>query len=100
MNARCQEATQALNRIAQTPEDFSIQFSPGSLVWLEATNLRLPFQTSKLNPKRYSPFKILKALSPVAYQLELPITWRIHNTFHASLLSPYHETLAHRPNYS
>jgi len=26
--------------------------------------------------------------------------WRIHDVFHASLLSPYHETTAHGPNFS
>ena len=100
MTKRHQEAIQALNQIACTPTDFPVQFPPGSQVWLEATNLCLPFQTLKLNAKRYGPFKVLKALSPVAYQLELPVTWRIHNTFHASLLTPYLETLAHGPNFS
>ena len=38
-------------------------------------------------------------ISPVAYRLDLPITWRIHNTFHASLLLPYQETPKHGPNF-
>jgi len=36
----------------------------------------------------------------VAYQLALPINWRIHNVFHASLINPYHETTAHSPNFT
>jgi len=100
MTKRRQEATQALNQAARNPDEFPIRFPPGSQVWLEATNLRLPFRTTKLNAKRYSPFKVLEALSPVAYQLELLINWRIHNTFHASLLTPYHETPIHGPNFS
>jgi hypothetical protein len=36
----------------------------------------------------------------VAYQLRLPVAWRIHDVFHASLLSPYRETTAHSPNFS
>jgi hypothetical protein len=35
----------------------------------------------------------------VVFQLELPSHWRIHNVFHASLLSPYTETDIHGPNY-
>ena len=36
----------------------------------------------------------------MAYRLQLPPTWTIHNVFHASLLSPYSETPAHGPNFS
>jgi hypothetical protein len=35
----------------------------------------------------------------VAYQLRLPNAWKIHDMFHASLLTPYRETLQHGPNY-
>ena len=99
MTKCCQEAIQVLNQVACIPTDFLVWFPPGSQVWLEATNLHLPFQMSKLNAKQYGLFKVLKAFSPVAYQLELPVIWRIHNTFHVSLLTPYLETLAHRPNF-
>ena len=33
------------------------------------------------------------------YRLDLPETWKIHNVFHASLLTPYHEMAEHGPNY-
>jgi len=36
----------------------------------------------------------------VAYQLALPLSWGIHNVFHASLLLPYKETTAHGPNFT
>ena len=81
-------------------KDIPIQFQLGDHVWLEATNLHLPFLASKLNLKWYGPFKILKTLFPVAYQLELPVIWCIHNMFHLSLLSPYQEIPAHGPNFS
>ena len=35
----------------------------------------------------------------MAYQLQLPPTWKIHNVFHASCLSRYRETKEHGPNY-
>jgi hypothetical protein len=38
-------------------------------------------------------------LSHVAYQLQLLKTWKIHNVFHASYLSPYKETVEHGPNF-
>jgi hypothetical protein len=81
----------------KTPED---QFWPGDQVWLEAKNLALPYQTRKLAPKRHGPFTITKQVSPVAYQLSLPPTWTIHDVFHASLLTPYHETVEHGTNHN
>jgi hypothetical protein len=38
-------------------------------------------------------------ISHVAYQLNLPPQWKIHNVFHAAYLSPYKETEEHRPNF-
>jgi len=69
-------------------------------VWLEGKNLHLPFQATKLAPKWYGPFKIIKEISLVVFQLALPLSWKIHDVFHASLLSPYSETTAHGPNFS
>ena len=57
---------------------------------------------TKLAPKRFSPFKISRVLSLVVYQLILPTQWKqkkIHDVFHASLLTRYHETEAHGANY-
>jgi hypothetical protein len=93
------QAIDALNKSAQAFQPPS-QYRQGDKVWLEALNLRFPHQSSKLNPKRYGPFRILKEISSVAYRLELPASWRIHDVFHASLLSPYQETTAHGPNFS
>ena len=76
------------------------QFTIGDQVWLEGSHLKLPHQSTKLAPKRYGPFTIMKQINPVTYQLILPATWQIHPVFHASLLSPYVETDAHGPNYS
>jgi chromodomain-containing protein len=42
----------------------------------------------------------VKVVSPVAFQLHIPAAWNIHDIFHVSLLSPYHESLEHGPNYS
>src|SRR5712671_3216709 len=78
------------------------QFQPykeGEQVWLDARNLRTTHPTHKLHPKRYGLFTVTKVLSHVAYQLELPPTWKIHNVFHASYLSLFKETAEHGPNF-
>jgi len=55
--------------------------------------------THKLRPKCFGPFVITEKLSSVSYCLVLPSVWRIHNAFHATVLSPYQETAVHGPNY-
>jgi len=74
-------------------------FSEGDKVWLEGTHLKLPYNTMKLAPRWYGPFKVATKISDVAYQLKLSDAWKIHNIFHASLLMPYKETDKHRPNF-
>jgi len=69
-------------------------------VWLEARNLRCLYENRKFAPKREGPFLISEVLSPITYRLAIPTRWKIHNTFHASLLSPYRENSVHGPNYT
>ena len=76
------------------------KYMTGDQVWLEGRNLRIDRLSSKLAPKRYGPFKIGKVLSPITYQLILPPQWKIHDIFHADLLTPYRETELHRPNFT
>ena len=78
------------------------RFTPwkvGDKVWLEATHLCLKYPSRKLAPKRHGPFEITRVLSPLTYQLRLPSTWKIHNVFHALLLSSYCSTEAHGPSF-
>src|SRR6266850_8092526 len=100
MKKRREQAIKALNLMANKTPTPEAHYKINDQVWLEATHLRLPHQKSKLVPKHMGPFRINKVISPVAYQLALPIAWRIHDVFHASLLSPYHKTQAHGPNFS
>ncbi len=74
-------------------------YKEGEQVWLDVKNLKTMHPSHKLRAKRYGPFTVSKAISHVMYQLKLPGTWKIHNIFHASYLSPYQETLEHGPNY-
>jgi Chromo (CHRromatin Organisation MOdifier) domain len=68
-------------------------------VWLEQTNLPLPYESTKLAPKRYGPFLITQKISDTTYRLKLPEQWKIHDTFHAKLLTPYRQTDKYGPNF-
>jgi hypothetical protein len=100
MKEKRAQAIDAINRTAQPGQVMTSQYKQGEQVWLEATHLKIHHQKTKLRPKQNGPFKIIKEISPVAYQLRLPVAWGIHNVFHVSLLSPYRETTAHGPNFS
>ncbi len=73
-------------------------FQKGDKVWLEAKNLRRNVP-KKISAKREGPFTITEVLGPVTYRLQLPKTWKIHNVFHATLLSPYRTTPVYGENF-
>lgn len=64
----------------------------GDLVWLNRRNIATTRPSVKFDFKRFGPFKITKVVgeAKIAFELELPSQWRIHNVFHVSLLDPYH----------
>ena len=100
MEEQYTQAIAALNQVAKKSGTPVVQYNTRDQVWLEGKNLHPPYQSSKLAPKWYGPFKIIKKISPVVYQLALPLAWKIYNTFHASLLLPYCKTNAYSPNFS
>jgi hypothetical protein len=75
-------------------------YKEGEQVWLEGMNLKTLYPSAKLGPKLYGPFKVTKHFSNTVYELEIPQQWKIHNMFHANLLTPYKETELHGPNFS
>ena len=75
-------------------------YKEGDQVWIEGTNLKTLYPSAKLGPKRYGPFKILKQLSEAVYRVEIPRQWKIHNVFHANLITPYKEMELHGPNFT
>jgi hypothetical protein len=83
---------------ARYPHSFRT-FKKGEKVWLEAKNLKLPYLSKKIAPKRTGPFRITEVMSPITYRLSLPKGWRIHPVFHSSLLIPFTTTETHGPAF-
>lgn len=100
MKAIQTEAKSALEQAATDMAKFydihresSPNYGEGDKVWLEGKDIKTSRPSKKLEDKRYGPYKIKKQISPNAYKLQLPKSWKIHPVFHTSRLRPYNEDL-------
>ena len=65
-------------------------FKVGTQLLLSTKNVRLKNPGArKLLPKWIGPFKVIKQVGKVAYQLDLPSNLKLHDVFHVSLLQEY-----------
>ena len=65
-------------------------FHMGEQVLLSTEPLQLKnVPVLKLRKKLVGLFFVTRRIGPVAYEFELPQTWRIHPVFHTSLLRPF-----------
>lgn len=85
-----QQAVNRHQRFADTYRRPNPTYQPGQLVWLATQDIRLRQPCRKLSPKYIGPFPVERQINPVTYRLHLPAQYRIHPTFHASLLKPHH----------
>ena len=64
----------------------NVTFKVGDIIFLNNKNINTKRPFRKLNYKRYGPFKVLELIES-SYRLDLPASMRIHNVFHANMLS-------------
>lgn len=86
-----EKAAESMKKFADKKRGPNPDFKIGDLVMLSSANLSVDQPSRKLSSKWEGPFKIVAKVSNLNYKLELPDSWRIHDTFHVDKLRPYHQ---------
>lgn len=76
-----------VDKLRKAPSSFQVR----DKVWLLGKNIKTTWSCNKLNYWCLGPFSITKQINPMAYQLELPTSMKVHHVFHV-LLEPYKES--------
>ena len=64
VHQKCLHVIDVINRATKGKTAIPSQYKVNDEVWLEASNLKIRHQKTKLAPKWYRPFKIIKEISP------------------------------------
>jgi hypothetical protein len=95
VHAACKEALEKARERMGKYYDLHRKEAPmyrvGDKVMLDMRNIKTRRPTRKFDHKKQGPFVITKVISRSAVRLELPRRWKIHDSFHVSLLEPYRD---------
>jgi len=76
-----------------------VEFEVGEKVLLSTANLNNEQRAPKLLPRFVGPFRVVRRIGPVAYELSLPPSLsRVHPVFHVSKLKKYRDGQQQFPN--
>ncbi|KAK9980987.1 hypothetical protein ABG768_000561 [Culter alburnus] len=89
-----QRALRRCRTTADLRRSHAPSYQSGQKVWLSTRDIRLCLPCKKLSPRFISPFIITRQINLVTYKLQLPPQYRIHPTFHVSLLKPHHPSVS------
>lgn len=65
-----------------------IKFRVGDMVYVNWRNWKMARPSPKLDTRLAGPFPMLEQIGRRAYQLQLPVSLRVYNVFHVSMLEP------------
>jgi hypothetical protein len=64
------------------------KYKDGQMVYLKTKNFKTERPSPKLNNITEGPFPIKQKVNDLSYKLVFPLSWKLHPTFHTSLIRP------------